>query len=160
MKKLLLLALVAGLVFGECRKHESIDKMTDEKTISFVCSDSSESGAITFMSDKDGKPDFDPQENDNKMPGYKIIVIAPTSIQIDKKIGNTNIGKIKIRVDKNKAYETQIALGTAKSGFLFWLTKEQVDEIKTAKTILIQYGDYLQLNRIVEIDMSGFDKFL
>nr|WP_315062080.1 invasion associated locus B family protein [uncultured Campylobacter sp.] len=161
MKKLLLLVLMAGLAFGECRKLEEIDKMTDETIVSFVCSNTSETGGIAFMSDESGRPDFSPQKNISKTAGdgYKIMVIAPSPIHIDKKVGNANASKIKIRIDKNKAYETQIALAQPRSGFLFWLTKEQVDELKTAKTVLVQYRDYLQQNVIIEIDMAGFDNF-
>lgn len=161
MKKILLLALMAVLVHGECRKSENIDKMTDETIINFTCSNSSETGAIAFMADENGKPDLRPQKNISKAAGdgYKIMIIAPNPIHIDKKVGNANASKIKIRIDKNKAYETQIALAQPRLGFLFWLTKEQVDELKTAKTVLVQYRDSLQQNVIIEIDMAGFDKF-
>ena len=162
MKKILLLALMTVLVHGECRKSENVDKMTDETRINFTCSSSSETGAIAFMVDENGKPDLRPQKSISKAAGdgYKIIFVAPSPIHIDKKVGKASASKIKIRVDKNKAYETQIALSQPTSGFLFWLTKEQVDELKTAKTVLVQYRDYLQRSVIIEIDMSGFDKFL
>lgn len=160
MKKLLLLALMAGLVFGECRKHEIVDKMTDEKIISILCNDSSNGGAIVFQADKNGKPDLSPKRNDSEFPAYQITVITDSSIATETTMGAAKVGKLKIRVNKNKAYETQIALADSRSGFLFWLTKEQIEELKTAKTLLIQYYTIFEETKILEIDMSGFDKFL
>ncbi|WP_170019190.1 hypothetical protein [Campylobacter sp. RM16190] len=154
MKKILLLALMAGLVFGECRKHEIIDKMTDEKHITFSCEDK-DNGSIIFYIDKDGKPDYTIKKAaDVDMTLSSISFLATENLHRNE----SGMQTIVIRVDKNKAYFSQMEVADD-FGWLFDLTQEQLQEIKSGNTLLIQYKSAVGKQKIAEIDISGMKKY-
>ena len=61
MKKFLLLVIMAGLMFGECKVENIKDEMTDVVQKIFSCYNFSEErgGALMMKADSQGKPDFE-----------------------------------------------------------------------------------------------------
>ena len=124
MKKFLLLAMAAGLVFGECVQRERVDKMTDAKNYYYSCYNK---GTI-----KEG-----------------IVFLADQNI--------------KIRADKNKAFAAKLEIDEDKINvgriYAYNLSSEQIEQIKAADMLLIQYVTYQGDTKILEIDVSKLKEF-
>lgn len=150
MKKLLLLALMAGLAFGECKVESSKDEMTDVVQKIFSCYNLSEErgGALMMKADYQGKPDFE-----------TLTVVSQKGFDFRANFMNMYV---MVRLDSNPAFEKSLGSIDGQSfdmGRLFPLLKSEIDQFKKANRFLMKYDGLLGSVEMMEIDISGLHKF-
>lgn len=150
MKKLLLLALMAGLVFGECEVENTKDEMTDVVQKIFSCYNTSEErgGALMMKADSQGKPDFE-----------TLTVASQKGFGFRVRFMNMFV---MVRLDSNPAFEKSLGSFDGQSfemGRLYPLLKSEVEQFKKANRFLMKYDGLLGTVEMMEIDISGLHKF-
>lgn len=155
MKKFLLLAMAAGLVFGECVQRERVDKMTDAKNYYYSCYNKGTiKEGIVFLADQNLKINYHNQ--------FILTVEEPFAVRISEEF-YTPYQNIIIRADKNKAFAAKLEIDEDKINvgriYAYNLSSEQIEQIKAADMLLIQYVTYQGDTKILEIDVSKLKEF-
>lgn len=149
MKKLLSLALMAGLAFAECKVESTKDEMTDVVQKIFSCYNLSEErgGALMMKADSQGKPDFE-----------TLAVASQKGFDFRANFMNMYV---LVRLDSNSAFEKSLGSIDGQSfemGRLF-LLKSEIDQFKKANKFLMKYDGVFGSVEMMEIDISGLHKF-
>ena len=164
MKKFLLLAVAAGLMFGECVKEEDTDKMTDETKIYFTCTSSDNTGTLFIGADENGKPNYvycnenefysSPIGESPKLTLSKISFVTADFLDFESDSGQ----KARLRLDKKEAFSTRMSVD-GRWGFFHRLSKKEMDAFKNANKLLIEYETLIDGTKYLEFDISGLKKF-
>ena len=155
MKKFLLLALAAGLMFGACKKDKIVDKMTDDTFYVFSCLN--KKWGISIPADNHGRPDYT-EANKYKTASIKIYSLNGFDYNTD----DYNRGQdVLVRIDKNKAFTTRISVSgdDPKTASLYGLSPDQLQQLKKGVKLLVEYDKLMGGSEIMEIDISGLKKF-
>lgn len=149
MKKFLLLAMAAGLMFGECKLENTKDEMTDVVQKIFSCYNFSEErgGVLMMKADSQGKPDFE-----------TLMVVSIKGFDFRANFMNMYV---MVRLDNNPAFEKSLGSIDGQSfdaGRLF-LLKSEIAQFKKANRFLMKYDGLLGPVEMMEIDISGLHKF-
>lgn len=138
------MCVLANLIYAECQKSEYQDKMTDKKTIFYSCASIDKRYGISLI-DKNGAVDYS-----NVLIGSKMETFYPYEF-----VDNMAVKNVLVRFGKNKAFQAYGIVEHQAHSIRLFFDKARQEEFKAANRLLIEFQDFNQDYKIIEVNISG-----